>query len=316
MFSDVIKIFGGSQPPKSEFSNEKLDGYIRLIKIRDYKSDAHKVYIPLEKAKRFASKEDVMIGRYGPPIFQILRGLEGAYNVALMKAVPNAEILDREFLYWYLQNYKLFNYIDAGSDRTAGQTGVNKKYLESYPILIPPLDEQTEIVHHVEKLFAFADSIEQKTNAARERVNNLTQSILAKAFRGELTADWRAANPDLISGENSAEALLEKIKAEREAFENQPNTKRTTVKKYTGNRMSKQIIKVIDALKEANEPLSGQQLLAAAGYPRNSNIDQLEQFFLDIREALTIEKSIVKLERGDDGQDWFALAKTVETNKA
>ncbi|CAJ1822469.1 hypothetical protein LGKMAHEF_04246 [Aeromonas salmonicida] len=193
---------------------------------------------------------------------------------------------------------------------------MNKKYLESYPILIPPLDEQTEIVHHVEKLFAFADSIEQKTNAARERVNNLTQSILAKAFRGELTADWRAANPDLISGENSAEALLEKIKAEREAFENQPNTKRTTVKKYTGNRMSKQIIKVIDALKEANEPLSGQQLLAAAGYPRNSNIDQLEQFFLDIREALTIEKSIVKLERGDDGQDWFALAKTVETNKA
>ncbi|ELW9412834.1 restriction endonuclease subunit S [Citrobacter freundii] len=316
IFSDVIKIFGGSQPPKSEFSNEKLDGYIRLIQIRDYKSDAHKVYIPLEKAKRFASKEDVMIGRYGPPIFQILRGLEGAYNVALMKAVPNAEILDREFLYWYLQNYKLFNYIDAGSDRTAGQTGVNKKYLESYPILIPPLDEQTEIVHHVEKLFAFADSIEQKTNAARERVNNLTQSILAKAFRGELTADWRAANPDLISGENSAEALLEKIKAEREAFENQPNTKRTTVKKYTGNRMSKQIIKVIDALKEANEPLSGQQLLAAAGYPRNSNIDQLEQFFLDIREALTIEKSIVKLERGDDGQDWFALAKTVETNKA
>ncbi|WP_156294407.1 restriction endonuclease subunit S [Serratia oryzae] len=315
IFSDVIKIIGGSQPPKSEFSNEELDGYIRLIQIRDYKSDAHKVYIPLEKAKRFASKEDVMIGRYGPPIFQILRGLEGAYNVALMKAKPNAEILDREFLYWYLQNYKLFNYIHAGSDRTAGQTGVNKKYLESYPILVPPLDEQTEIVHRVEKLFAFADRIEQKSNAARERVNNLTQSILAKAFRGELTADWRAANPDLISGENSAEALLEKIKAEREAIKNQPNTKRTTVKKYTGNRMSKQIIKVIDALKEANEPLSGQQLLAAAGYPRNSSTDQLEQFFLDIREALTTEKSIVKLERGDDGQDWFALAKTVETNK-
>ena len=49
------------------------------------------------------------------------------------------------------------------------------------------------------------------------RVNNLTQSVLAKAFRGELTADWRAANPALISGENSAEALLERIKAEREA---------------------------------------------------------------------------------------------------
>ncbi|HCM05482.1 MAG TPA: type I restriction endonuclease subunit S, partial [Oceanospirillales bacterium] len=43
----------------------------------------------------------------------------------------------------------------------------------------------------------------------------LTQSILAKAFRGELTANWRAANPELISGENSAEALLVIIKNER-----------------------------------------------------------------------------------------------------
>jgi hypothetical protein len=33
--------------------------------------------------------------------------------------------------------------------------------------------------------------------------------------RGELTADWCAQNPDLISGENSAAALLERIKVER-----------------------------------------------------------------------------------------------------
>ena len=51
-----------------------------------------------------------------------------------------------------------------------------------------------------------------------------TQAILAKAFRGELTADWRAANPDLISGDNSAEALLEKIKAERQAMKSKKKT--------------------------------------------------------------------------------------------
>lgn len=214
-FSDVIKIIGGSQPPKSDFLNEPKAGYVRLIQIRDYKTDAYKVYIPLEKAKRLVSKDDVMIGRYGPPIFQILRGLEGAYNVALMKAEPKPELLDKEYLYWYLQNYKLFNYINAGSDRTAGQSGVNKKHLESYPLLVPPIEEQTEIVRRVEQLFAYADSIEQQAKAAKERVDNLTQAILAKAFRGELTADWRAANPDLISGDNSAAALLARIQAER-----------------------------------------------------------------------------------------------------
>ncbi|MGU5547120.1 hypothetical protein ACV1CV_22480, partial [Aeromonas veronii] len=75
--------------------------------------------------------------------------------------------------------------------------------------------EQTEIVRRVEQLFAYADTIEQQAKTAKARVDNLTQAILAKAFRGELTADWRAANPDLISGDNSAAALLARIMAER-----------------------------------------------------------------------------------------------------
>ena len=97
-----------------------------------------------------------------------------------------------------------------------GKPGLNLQNIKDVYFDIPEQIEQTEIVRRVEELFAFADSIEQKTNSALERVNNLTQSILAKAFRGELTADWRSENPDLISGENSAEALLAKIQAERE----------------------------------------------------------------------------------------------------
>ena len=73
------------------------------------------------------------------------------------------------------------------------------------------------IVHQVDQLFAHANRIEQQVNNALARVNNLTQSLLAKAFRGELTEQWRKDNPNLISGENSASALLEKIKAERAA---------------------------------------------------------------------------------------------------
>ncbi|MBO1441140.1 hypothetical protein [Vibrio fluvialis] len=49
-------------------------------------------------------------------------------------------------------------------------------------------------------------------------MNNLIQPILAKAFRGELATDWRAVNPDLISGENSAKALLDRIKVERKTL--------------------------------------------------------------------------------------------------
>lgn len=214
--SEVINFIGGSQPPKSEFINEPCGGYIRLIQIRDYKTDKYKAYIPIEKARRLVNKNEIMIGRYGPPIFQILRGLEGAYNVALMKAEPKNDNLDIEFLYYYLQNYKLYNYIESASDRTAGQSGVNKKHLEGYPILLPPLDEQLEIVSRVKVLLEHANQIEKSVATAKARVDHLTQSILHQAFTGNLTAEWREQNPELITGDNSAEALLAKIKAEKQ----------------------------------------------------------------------------------------------------
>ncbi|ECJ2444664.1 4'-phosphopantetheinyl transferase [Salmonella enterica subsp. diarizonae] len=102
----------------------------------------------------------------------------------------------------------------SASGATA-QQAIYIRDVKEFSFELISLHEQHEIVRRVEQLFAYADTIEKQVNNFLTRVNNLTQSILAKAFRGELTAQWRAENPDLISGENSAAALLEKIKAER-----------------------------------------------------------------------------------------------------
>lgn len=127
-----------------------------------------------------------------------------------------------QYLEVYLNAMKIaFNEIASA----AVQPFLNMKTIKSFPIAIPCIHEQVEIVRRVEKLFAYADKVEAEVNAAQERVNKLTQSILAKAFRGELTAKWREQNPDLISGDNSAEALLEKIKAEREKLKPKKKTR-------------------------------------------------------------------------------------------
>ncbi|MBJ6934356.1 restriction endonuclease subunit S, partial [Vibrio cholerae] len=131
---------------KSEFSDTERDGYVRLIQIRDYKTDAHIVYVDKNSTKKFCNRDDVMIGRYGPPVFQILRGLEGAYNVALMKAVPDENVLSKDYLFAFLQSSPIQSYIVGLSQRAAGQSGVNKKALENYSIPIPPLTEQKRIV--------------------------------------------------------------------------------------------------------------------------------------------------------------------------
>ena len=104
----------------------------------------------------------------------------------------------------------------SASGATA-QQAIYIRDVKEFSFKLISLHEQQEIVRRVEQLFAYADTIEKQVNSALTRVNSLTQSILAKAFRGELTAQWRAENPSLISGENSAAALLEKIKAERAA---------------------------------------------------------------------------------------------------
>ncbi|WP_338545170.1 restriction endonuclease subunit S [Pseudomonas benzopyrenica] len=89
------------------------------------------------------------------------------------------------------------------------------KALKNYPLRVPPLEEQTEIVRRVEQLFAFADQLEARVKAAQTRIDRLTQSILAKAFRGELVPQ----DPN----DESASVLLERIKAQRAA---EPKAKR------------------------------------------------------------------------------------------
>jgi len=141
---DVCSFSGGSQPPRSTFKFAPTPGYIRLIQIRDYKSDDFASYIPEPLARKRCTSEDIMIGRYGPPIFQILRGIEGAYNVALIKTTPTPEV-DREFFFSVLNQEPLFQLIEALSRRSSGQTGVEMPALKAYGLPLPPLPEQRAI---------------------------------------------------------------------------------------------------------------------------------------------------------------------------
>ena len=189
---DVCIFQGGSQPPKSSFSAEKKEGYIRLIQIRDYKSDKYIVYILKKDARRFCQPDDVMIGRYGPPLFQILRGIEGAYNVALMKAIPNEDLISKDFLFHFLKNKKILSYVINSSSRTAGQTGLNKATIEPYPIAFPSLEKQAMIVTQLQELKAETQRLEAIYRQKLAALTELKQSILQKAFTGELTADQKA----------------------------------------------------------------------------------------------------------------------------
>ena len=173
---DVIEFTGGAQPDKKYFEYESTKDNIRLIQIRDYKTDNYITYIPKVLARRFCDAEDIMIGRYGPPIFQILKGIEGAYNVALMKATP--KMGNKEFIRNFLKQECLFNYLDTLSQRTAGQSGIDMAALKAYPFPYPPvaLQEEFEI---------FANQVNKskvKVQKALDETQKLFDSLMQQYF--------------------------------------------------------------------------------------------------------------------------------------
>ncbi|MBF1238498.1 MAG: restriction endonuclease subunit S [Lautropia mirabilis] len=66
------------------------------------------------------------------------------------------------------------------------QSNINAKKLAAFSFRLPSIEEQSEIVRRVEKLFAFADRLEKRLSQAQAAVQKLTPALLAKAFRGEL----------------------------------------------------------------------------------------------------------------------------------
>jgi type I restriction enzyme, S subunit len=80
---------------------------------------------------------------------------------------------------------------------------------------LPPIHEQNEIIRRIDAFFALADSIEAKVAAAREKTEKLRQSILAKAFSGELVETEAEIARREGRDYETAEVLLERIKEEK-----------------------------------------------------------------------------------------------------
>jgi type I restriction enzyme S subunit len=181
-FGDIVTFSGGAQPPRNTFKFEPQEGYLRLIQTRDYKSNKYITYIPEKLARKKCKKDDIMIGRYGPPIFQILRGLEGAYNVALLKAIPDEKQLKKEYLFYYISQYKVWAFVENLSQRSGGQTGVDLVQLRKYPFPLPPLPEQQKIVRILSSVDEKIENVDQQITAIEQLKQGMMQRLLTKGI--------------------------------------------------------------------------------------------------------------------------------------
>lgn len=182
---DVCDFQGGSQPPKNEWSFEQKDGYIRMLQIRDFTQtrNVEKEYIKLTSSTKTCVTEDILIARYGASIGKILTGLSGAYNVAIMKTIPNEGILNKSYLKYYLLSNYFQNGINSVGARAA-QAGFNKEDLSKLYIPVVSLVQQKLIVDKLNKLTTFIG----KRKTQLEKLDELVKARFVEMF-GTLNAN-------------------------------------------------------------------------------------------------------------------------------
>ena len=196
-------------------------------------SNITKGFVDLDGATRFVSEEyynnlkDIRTPRRGNILYSVTGSIgipvvvetdkEFCFqrHIAIIK--PNNELVLTKFLQYYLKSSFIFKQAESVATGTAQMT-VPLGGLRGFQLKTPSLDAQKEIVRVLDEGSWFANQIEEKYNLAREQVDKITQSVLAKAFRGELVPQDPNDEP--------ASVLLERIKAEKEVSAFKPKPKR------------------------------------------------------------------------------------------
>lgn len=96
------------------------------------------------------------------------------------------------------------------------KTEIKSKHFLPLEINLPDIEEQRTIVSFFNRVENEMKELSDEIACQQVYLKKLRQQILQEAVEGKLTAEWRKKHPELISGDNHASKLLEKIKAEKE----------------------------------------------------------------------------------------------------
>ena len=202
--SDIAKFQNGFAFNSEDFSKSGEWQVFRLGNIRDgflfYENK------PVFISEKLAKTQEKFIPKVGDSLISMTgTRFKQDYGFACMvekdekilvnqrvgRIIPIKDKIIPKFLNLSLRSEQFRQQFFKGETGGVNQGNVGSKHIMSISINLPTLEQQTQIVQKVETYFALADEIETQVNAALENVNLLTQSILSKAFSGELSAAWR-----------------------------------------------------------------------------------------------------------------------------
>jgi len=143
----------------------------------------------LKSGKFLFDETMVLYSKIRPYLMKACRpGFSGLCRADVYPLLPNDGQLNRDFLFHLLMSRNFTDYAISGSDR-AGMPKVNREHLFRYSTWIPHISEQINIAQKIDEIAAETQRLEAIYHQKIAALKELKQSILQKAFTGELTTD-------------------------------------------------------------------------------------------------------------------------------
>ena len=218
---EISKFKNGYAFKSTEFVNEGIP-LIRMGNLYKNKLDLSRnpAFVPYDIDKEIVEKysvknEDILLTLTGTKYKRdygyaiLVENLEETVllNQRILSINFNEEI--KKYGYFYLKSNtfrdKFFSFETGG----VNQGNVSSNAVASIYFPLPPIDEQKRIVNKLDYFFDKIQKVKEIIEEVKEKNEARKESILSKAFTGELTAKWRADNI------HSAKELLNKINDEK-----------------------------------------------------------------------------------------------------
>lgn len=145
--------------------------------------------------KQSVQKGDVLLCKINPRINRVWKVSKYTDNILLASSewivvrnnCLNSDYMMRCFQSNYFREFMLSNVSGVGGSLMRAQP----KYVQEYPIPVPPLSEQQRIADCIESLFAKLDAAKENVQSVIDGFELRKFAILSRAFTGELTQQWR-----------------------------------------------------------------------------------------------------------------------------
>lgn len=161
------------------------DGYLNLSEIKE-------IEVEVTKVDRYLLKDGDVLFTEGGDYDKLGRGT--VWKNEIENCLHQNHIfvvrVDKEVLNPYFLSYQAGSrygkkYFVSCSKQTTNLASINSTQLKNFPVILPSLSEQQEIVRILDTLMANEQRIQQAVETILQQIDDTKKSILAKAFRGE-----------------------------------------------------------------------------------------------------------------------------------